>query len=73
MSRSRGRTVPGSKQVNGSVARQNIRSGQTPNLLARCPQPMSTDSPIGTESKRMDCRLVWCESLESEMPDKMSS
>ncbi|GBN90105.1 hypothetical protein AVEN_15471-1 [Araneus ventricosus] len=44
-----------------------------PPPLAHCPQPMSTDPPIGTESTRMDCRLVWCGSLESAMPDKMSS
>ncbi|GBN94719.1 hypothetical protein AVEN_99558-1 [Araneus ventricosus] len=44
-----------------------------PPALVRCPQPMSPDPPIGTESTRMDRRLVWCGSLESEMPDKVSS
>ncbi|GBN71597.1 hypothetical protein AVEN_5816-1 [Araneus ventricosus] len=41
--------------------------------LVRCPQPMSTDPPTGTESTRMDWRLVWCGSLESGVPEKMSS
>ncbi|GBN24782.1 hypothetical protein AVEN_11514-1 [Araneus ventricosus] len=44
-----------------------------PPPLVRCPKPMSNDPPIMTEFTRMDWRLEWCGSLDSGVPDKMSS